>query len=568
MESQGKKMDFVGVLTPGLSLSQPNSGPEGTSAKLAIISTTCYTSKVNKYYKNKYVNLNLEEEDYVEIYVYLNSSCSYTSPIIKAAFERRPWIKLFEGIEYTSSVNEEGSKDDDGILYFNLPKGKERNIEEEMVQNGQGKVRKIGKTIFHLQWADYEDLNWDSILNGETLGNSYFVRKGLSRKAQFSYYMRKYLVKEKARNSILHKAIPQSIVVDLWQVYEEEGLSFGAIGMGSRFDVCMLGNMTTKQKLDWCLQEVKEYIERKISNSSNDNLISSPCWIMKPSVTNKGAEIKIVNSFASLREHIVQWPDIREWVVQDYVSRPLLYNRCKFHLRVYVLAVGSIKVYVSNGILLLSSALPYTYTEINNEIAHITNTVKQAEIFNFDEESCVHLFEDLLPQLIMNYNNNVQKAKTTLQGIKEQIYSITAEIFHALGEESTVFAPISNCFELYGFDFLVEEDYTVKFLEANPGPDLKQTGGRLKTLIIDLFEDILHVIIDKQYIFNLDLDHSSNKAENDEHQSNLKSTAALDAKNQQYNLPFNIPNTNLTLVHQSAERDIQRQSTVKEEKER
>ncbi len=41
--------------------------------------------------------------------------------------------------------------------------------------------------------------------------------------------------------------------------------------------------------------------------------------------------------------------DLTEWVIQDYIDNPLQlinYNKRKFHLRVYVLAVGNLNVYV------------------------------------------------------------------------------------------------------------------------------------------------------------------------------------------------------------------------------
>lgn len=40
--------------------------------------------------------------------------------------------------------------------------------------------------------------------------------------------------------------------------------------------------------------------------------------------------------------------------------------------------------------------------------------------------------------------------------------------------EFTVFSPLPGCFEHFGLDFMVDEDFHVWLLEANPGPDFKQ----------------------------------------------------------------------------------------------
>lgn len=61
-------------------------------------------------------------------------------------------------------------------------------------------------------------------------------------------------------------------------------------------------------------------------------------WILKPSTLNKGAGLAFGEGFEPLRKAIHESPDIREWVLQEYVDRPLLVQGRKFHLRAYVLA--------------------------------------------------------------------------------------------------------------------------------------------------------------------------------------------------------------------------------------
>jgi tubulin---tyrosine ligase len=53
------------------------------------------------------------------------------------------------------------------------------------------------------------------------------VRKGLSRKAQLSYYLAKFTAKH--ADSVLWGAVPPSIILDTWEAFEGR-MSFGAIG--------------------------------------------------------------------------------------------------------------------------------------------------------------------------------------------------------------------------------------------------------------------------------------------------------------------------------------------------
>ena len=78
-------------------------------------------------------------------------------------------------------------------------------------------------------WADYEVLDWDRVLDpgSGVRANSYLVRKGLSRKAQLSYHLRKYLAKRP--DSPMARAVPETLVIETWEAFEEQ-MSFGALG--------------------------------------------------------------------------------------------------------------------------------------------------------------------------------------------------------------------------------------------------------------------------------------------------------------------------------------------------
>lgn len=49
------------------------------------------------------------------------------------------------------------------------------------------------------------------------------------------------------------------------------------------------------------------------------------------------------------------------------------------------------------------------------------------------------------------------------------------ECLEAVSHELTFF-PLPRCFELFGFDLLVDEDWHVWLLEANAEPDFGQVG--------------------------------------------------------------------------------------------
>lgn len=225
-------------------------------------------------------------------------------------------------------------------------------------------------------------------------------------------------------------------------------------------------------------------------------------WILKPSVTNKGAEVLVVRDFAPVRETLLAWQDVREWVLQAYVARPLLFQGRKFHLRAYVLAVGDLTVYMWRRVLLLSSAVPYDAHDLANQLAHITNTVRQADGLGrgFREDACVHLLEDLVDDLREDRGYSAERARACVRAMLAGMEAVTGELFRALQGERTVFAPMPQGFELFGLDFLVslpegDEEPRVHLLEVNPGPDFKQSGCRLRGVVRGLLEAALDVAV-------------------------------------------------------------------------
>lgn len=67
------------------------------------------------------------------------------------------------------------------------------------------------------------------------------------------------------------------------------------------------------------------------------------------------------------------------------------------------------------------------------------------------------------------------------------------ECMEAVSGELSFF-PLPNCFELFGFDLLVDDVWHVWLLEANAEPDFAQTGGRLKPLVQGVVQQTLQLV--------------------------------------------------------------------------
>lgn len=268
-----------------------------------------------------------------------------------------------------------------------------------------------------LQFCDFERLDWLFILNGQHEASSYFIRKGLSRKAQLAMYIKKYNTKH-PRN-ILINSVPFTVILDTWEAYERNKINFGN-GINYDFGVGISSQFPLRDRIQWCLDSEKEIVE----HSGRLDWY----WILKPSVTNKGIGIKIVRHWNEILDVLETEVEIREWVLQKYISQPMLLDGFKYHLRVYVLCVGALKVYVFNQILVLVAAHEYDLSDLSDIYRHLTNTARSVENASFDESRGVRLLDDLSPYFSKMCETKGKSAKFvefSVQTIRSQIHEIT-----------------------------------------------------------------------------------------------------------------------------------------------
>jgi ABC-type glycerol-3-phosphate transport system substrate-binding protein len=107
-----------------------------------------------------------------------------------------------------------------------------------------------------------------------------------------------------------------TIIVETWNAYEEMKLDFGGGIFASFDDDHHLIQAPLRDRLCWCLHDVKQTIE---SDEYKDLY-----WILKSSVTNKGYDISIIKTWDELLQSLEASSHIREWVLQRYIERPLL----------------------------------------------------------------------------------------------------------------------------------------------------------------------------------------------------------------------------------------------------
>ena len=80
------------------------------------------------------------------------------------------------------------------------------------------------------------------------------------------------------------------------------------------------------------LEELKQLF---VSNPRDD----PPVYIVKPENSLSRTGVGVVRNYLELMSHLDHYSDYQEWIIQDYIDNPLLFNNKKFHFRIYIIYV-------------------------------------------------------------------------------------------------------------------------------------------------------------------------------------------------------------------------------------
>ncbi|KAH8378111.1 hypothetical protein KR093_009380, partial [Drosophila rubida] len=196
-------------------------------------------------------------------------------------------------------------------------------------------------------------------------------------------------------------------------------------------------------------------------------------WIVKPPASARGTGIRIVNKWS-------QFPKDRPLVVQKYIERPLLINDNKFDMRLYVV---------------LTSINPLRIYMFKDGLARFASVKYSSELGNLDER-CMHLTNYSINKFSQNYAKNedfnaCQGHKWTLQSLWSCLENrgVNTKRLWATLRNLIIRGIVSgesglnrmyrqnvnfryNCYELFGFDVLLDENLVPWLLEINISPSL------------------------------------------------------------------------------------------------
>ena len=234
-------------------------------------------------------------------------------------------------------------------------------------------------------------------------------------------------------------------------------------------------------------------------------------WIMKPTSRSQGSGIFLVNKL----KQIQKWATNSKiptnnmgkeaYVICRYIDKPLLIGSKKFDLRIYVLVTSyrPLKVWLSSQGFARFCNEKYTsdISELDNMMIHLTNVAVQKYSEDYNGE---HGSKWSIDNLRFYLEQSRGKAET--DQCFEEIKNI---IYISLKSVQPVIINDKHCFELYGYDILIEDNLKPWLIEVNASPSLSTTTDADCKMKMQVMENVFQIVVPPEW-FDENSKHGTN----------------------------------------------------------
>ncbi|XP_066044630.1 tubulin polyglutamylase TTLL5 isoform X2 [Chamaea fasciata] len=197
-------------------------------------------------------------------------------------------------------------------------------------------------------------------------------------------------------------------------------------------------------------------------------------WIVKPVASSRGRGVYLINN----PNQIVVEDNV---LVSRYISNPLLIDDFKFDVRLYVLVTSydPLVIYLYEEGLARFATVRYDHTpkNIKNQFMHLTNysvNKKSGDYVSSDDPEVEDYGNKWSMSAMLRYLKQEGKDTAALMASVEDLIIktlVSAELSIASACKSFL-SHRGSCFELYGFDVLIDDTLKPWLLEVNLSPSL------------------------------------------------------------------------------------------------
>lgn len=186
-------------------------------------------------------------------------------------------------------------------------------------------------------------------------------------------------------------------------------------------------------------------------------------------------------------------------VLQKYLEDPMLLGGRKFDLRVFALLTPSLDAYVFETcyVRLSSEQMKLeSKADLCNKYMHLTNNAIQELGKNYGIHEQGNIIS--VPQwehLVRQAGGHLDFRSTVLPQIEEHVRISMLSCADLLNPQHRW-----HCFEVYGYDFMLDSRGKVWLIEINTNPSFSESNHTVKTVIERMLDDAFKLTVDKIFV--------------------------------------------------------------------
>ena len=250
-------------------------------------------------------------------------------------------------------------------------------------------------------------------------------------------------------------------------------------------------------------------------------------WIMKPSNLSRGRGVTCVDSLKPIEQSRIATNNYG-LIVQKYIENPLIIKKRKFEIRQWVLvtSLNPLVIWMWKEPYLRFAAEDYIMDDLNNIYSHLTNNLLDRNSKQFKNGKNLEFpCQDFIKFIGENEWKNIQEK------IKNAIICSFYAVHHKIIQRE-------NSHELFGYDFMVDEDKNVYLIEVNSSPTLNFNTNIMKEEVQKMVKDLIELIVDYNNGRDLKVDKNGDVYPN-------KFIQIFNENRDRIKIPENVPNKSM-----------------------
>ncbi|CAD8096838.1 unnamed protein product [Paramecium sonneborni] len=239
--------------------------------------------------------------------------------------------------------------------------------------------------------------------------------------------------------------------------------------------------------------QIKELLKQLNRNPQNSLQGTRNIWIVKPEYSSRGRGIKCLDDLNQILDTVNK--ETMNYVAMKYIENPLIIKNRKFDIRQWVLVTELVplKIYFYSECYIRFSAEEFNIDQFHNKFAHLTNNAiakHSQKFYESDIKGNMWTQEELQQYLFEENGWDVFTEK-----IQPKFKEI---VINSLKCCSDQMKNRKRSFEVYGYDFMIDDQFNSWLIEVNMSPSSDTTTPVTAQIIPKMLEDIMKIVVDNQ----------------------------------------------------------------------